>query len=605
MKPAAPTMIAPSPSAARPLDVQRVRADFPILHTRMGGRPLIYLDNGATTQKPRAVIDRLAHYYACENSNVHRGVYRLSEQATQAHEDARRTVQRFINAAGPEQVVFTRGTTESINLVASSYGRMVLGAGDEVIISAMEHHSDIVPWQLVCAATGAVLRVIPMNDAGELRLDEFEAMLSKRTKIVAVVHVSNSLGTINDVRRIIRSAHAVGARVLVDGAQWVAHFPTDVQAIDADFYAFSGHKLFGPTGIGVLYGRRELLESMPPYQGGGDMIESVAFERTTYAALPARLEAGTPHIAGTLGLAVAIDYLGSIGFDATVPYEHDLLAYATSRIKQVPGLRLIGTAREKASVISFVLEDPPISAMDAGMALDREGIAVRTGHHCCQPVMDRLGIPGTIRASLAMYNTRDEVDSLVECLGRIVAGARGRRSAAVPSTPGSPGGPSESIEWPRPRAASPAAAADAYAADFELLGDRDARNQHVLDLGGKLPRTWSLLKKLGIPRVAGCMSEVYMLSRRAPDAPEVMQFLADSDADIVRGLIALLQGLVSGQRAKDIIAFDVESFFQRIGLDQFISSQRRNGLNGMVARIKSDAARLARPSDAAAGPASK
>jgi cysteine desulfurase/selenocysteine lyase len=603
MKPPTRTLTAPSLTAARPLDVERVRADFPILHTQTGGRPLIYLDNGATTQKPRAVIDRLAHYYSCENSNVHRGVYRLSEQATQAHENARRTVQRFINAAGPEQVIFTRGTTESINLVASSYGRTVLGPGDEVIVSAMEHHSDIVPWQLVCAATGAELRVIPMTDAGELRLDEFESMLSKRTKIVAVVHVSNSLGTVNDVRRIIRSAHSAGAKVLVDGAQWVAHFPTDVQVIDADFYAFSGHKLFGPTGIGVLYGRRELLESMPPYQGGGDMIESVTFERTTYAALPARLEAGTPHIAGTVGLAAAIDYLGSIGFDATVPYEHELLAYATARIKQVPGLRLIGTAREKASVISFVLEDPPTSVMDAGMALDREGIAVRTGHHCCQPVMDRLGIPGTIRASLAMYNTRDEVDALVESLHRIVADARGRRSAAVPAA-AAPGGRSESIEWPRPRAASPADAADRYAADFDMLGDRDARNQHVLDLGEKLPHTIDLLRKLGIPRVAGCMSEVYMISRSAPDAPEVMQFLADSNADIVRGLIAILQGLFSGQRARDIIAFNVESFFERIGLDQFISSQRRNGLNGMVARIKSDAARLVPRADAAARPTS-
>jgi cysteine desulfurase/selenocysteine lyase len=587
------TAVANKP-ANRPVakfDPLRVRADFPILATRAHGKPLVYLDNGATTQKPRQVIDTISRYYESQNANIHRGVYHLSQVATELYESARRTVAAFINAPDERQVIFTRGTTEAINLVAACWGRTFLRAGDEVIVSAMEHHSNIVPWQIACEATGARLRVIPMNDAGELLLDEYERMLSDgRTKFVSVVHVSNSLGTINDVRRIAEMAHDARALVMVDGAQWVAHHPTDVQALGADFYAFSGHKLFGPTGIGVLYGRRELLERMPPYQGGGDMIESVTFERTTYAALPNKFEAGTPDIAGGVGLGAAIDYVRSVGLDAVAPYEDELLAYATGRLLTVPGLRLIGTAKQKGGVLSFVLENPRVSALDIGTKLDLDGVAVRTGHHCCQPVMDRFCIPATTRASLAFYNTRGDVDALVDGLQRIVAGAKEAKAAVAGTSPKASeptsgnGAPAE-VAYPKPAAASPREAAEDLAESFEMLEERDDKNQYVLDLGQRLPHTFDLLKTV-TPRVPGCMSEVYVVGRRAPASKDVLEFVADANADIVRGLIAILQRLYSGQRAADVLAFDVEGFFRRIGLDQFITSQRRNGLAGMIQRIR-------------------
>jgi cysteine desulfurase/selenocysteine lyase len=396
------------------LDVAGVRQDFPILRQRIHGKPLVYLDNAATTQKPQAVLDALVHYYVEENANVHRGVHSLSGRATDSYEAARETVRRFLNAADAKEIVFVRGTTEAINLVAQTHGRTHVGAGDEIVISEMEHHSNIVPWQILCEEKGARLRVVPVTDAGELRLDEYERLLNERTKIVAVSHVSNVLGTINPVAEIVRLAQPRGVRVVVDGAQAVAHMPVDVQALGCDFYAFSGHKIFGPTGVGVLFGRKALLESMPVYQGGGGMIGRVTFERTTFADLPYKFEAGTPHIAGAIGLAAALDYLTAIGIERVASYEEALLSYATRALSEVPGLRLTGTAPAKASVLSFVLGD--VHPHDVGTILDREGVAVRAGHHCCQPLMARLGVPATARASLALYNTREDVDALVAAL---------------------------------------------------------------------------------------------------------------------------------------------------------------------------------------------
>ena len=399
-------------------DVDRIRADFPILSLNVRGKRLVYLDNAATTQKPQQVIDRIVRYYTEENSNVHRGVHYLSEVATAAYENARTTIRRFINARDEKEIVFTRGTTESINLVASSWGRRNVGKDDEVLISAIEHHSNIVPWQLLCEEREAKLRVVPVNDAGEVTLDEFAKLLTPRTRIVAIGHASNALGTINPVQQMTALAHAAGAVVLIDGAQGVPHLNVDVRALDCDFYAFSGHKVYGPTGIGVLYGKQALLDAMPPYQGGGDMILSVSFEKTTYNALPYKFEAGTPNIAGVVGLASALDYVSSVGLDAIAAHEQDLLRYTTTRLREIDGLRLIGTAAHKASVISFTLEG--VHPHDIGTILDREGIAVRTGHHCAQPLMMRFNVPATGRASFGMYNTREEADALIAGLHKVV-----------------------------------------------------------------------------------------------------------------------------------------------------------------------------------------
>jgi cysteine desulfurase / selenocysteine lyase len=404
-------------ASAPALDVEKVRKDFPILAQEVRGKPLVYLDSAATSQKPRAVIEAVARYYLQDNANVHRGVHLLSERATKEYEDAREKVRRFINAAHAHEVVFVRGTTEAINLVAQTYGRTRVRAGDEILITAMEHHSDIVPWQLLCEEKGALLRVAPIDDDGQLLLGALEGMIGPRTRLLALAHVSNTLGTVNPVRRIVELAHRHGVPVLLDGAQAAPHFPIDVRALDCDFYAFSGHKLFGPTGIGVLYGRSELLEEMPPWQGGGDMISSVSFEKTTWNKLPHKFEAGTPDIAGAIGLGVAIDYVSALGFAAIAAHEHDLLSYATEGLREVSGLRLIGTAREKASVLSFVLGD--VHPHDVGTVLDQEGIAIRTGHHCTQPLMRRLGVPATARASLAFYNRREDVDALVAGLHKV------------------------------------------------------------------------------------------------------------------------------------------------------------------------------------------
>ncbi|NMG53292.1 cysteine desulfurase [Aromatoleum aromaticum] len=399
-----------------PLDVARLRADFPILTREVNGRPLVYLDNAATSQKPRCVIDAQAHYYAALNANVHRGVHRLSQEATDAFEAARDTVQRFVNAARREEIVFVRGTTEAINLVANSFGGR-FRAGDEILITAMEHHSNIVPWQLACERSGAVLKVAPVNDDGELLVAEFARLLGNRTRIVALSHVSNALGTINPVRELIGMAHARGVPVLLDGAQAVPHVAVDVQALDCDFYAFSAHKLYGPTGIGVLYGKATLLDAMPPWQGGGDMIRQVSFAGTTYNELPYKFEAGTPDIAGAIALGAAIRYVEETGIAAIAAHEHALLEHATRQACAMPGLRLVGTACNKAAILSFVFDD--IHAHDVGTILDHEGVAVRTGHHCAMPLMERFGLPATVRASFAMYNTHDEVDALFAALRRV------------------------------------------------------------------------------------------------------------------------------------------------------------------------------------------
>ncbi|MDZ7840090.1 MAG: cysteine desulfurase [Gammaproteobacteria bacterium] len=397
-----------------PMDIDRVRRDFPALNQTVHGNPLVYLDNGATTQKPQCVIDAVSGYYARDNANVHRGVHELSERATASFEGAREKARAFINAASTREVVFTRGTTESVNLVAQSYGRSTLQPDDEILITEMEHHSNIVPWQLLCEQTGARLKVAPINDDGELILDEFHRLLSGRTRIVAVVHVSNALGTINPVADLIQAAHEAGAVAVVDGAQAAAHVPIDVQALNCDFYAISSHKVFGPTGIGVLYGKPALLEEMPPWQGGGDMIEHVSFNETTYNELPYKFEAGTPNIAGAVGFGAALDYVGGLGLDSIGRHESEVFAYALDRFSELDGGRIIGTARSRCSILSFLLGDTHPS--DIGTIVDHKGVAIRTGHHCAMPVMQHFDVPGTCRASFALYNNRDDVDSLIEAL---------------------------------------------------------------------------------------------------------------------------------------------------------------------------------------------
>jgi cysteine desulfurase / selenocysteine lyase len=398
-------------------DLEKIRAEFPILRERIYGRPLVYLDNAATSQKPDAVIDAISNYYRHTNANIHRGVHLLSQRATEQYEAARVAAQHFLHAVDSREIVFVRGATDGINLVANAYGRTHVGRGDEVLITAMEHHSNIVPWQMLCEEKGATLRVAPITDSGELILDEFEKLLNPRVKIVAISHVSNALGTINPVRSMIRSAHALGIPVIVDGAQAAPHLAIDVQDLDCDFYAFSAHKVYGPTGIGVLYGKAAHLEAMPPYQGGGDMISSVTFEKTIYNRIPHKFEAGTPDIAGVIGLGAAIAWVNHLGIASIAAHEHALLAYATEKIAALPGVRLIGTAREKAGVLSFLMDE--IHPHDIGTILDQEGIAVRTGHHCAQPVMDRFGIPATVRASFAAYNTTAEIDALARGIQKV------------------------------------------------------------------------------------------------------------------------------------------------------------------------------------------
>lgn len=400
------------------LNINKIRDDFPILKREVNGKPLVYFDNGATSQKSQLVIDTINKYYTFENSNIHRGIHTLSQEATNAYEVARKKVQRFVNAQHEHEIIFTKGTTDSINLVAASFGKKHLKKGDEIIISTMEHHSNIVPWQIICEEKEAVLKVIPINDKGELLMDEFKKLLSPKTKFVSITHVSNTLGTINPVKEIIKLAKEAGALVLIDGAQAVPHTKIDVQDLGCDFYAFSGHKMFGPTGVGILYGKEAILNDLPPYQGGGDMIKTVTFEKTTYNELPHKFEAGTPNIVGGIGLGVAIDYMNSIGLDKIEAYEHELLTYATEQIKQIEGVRIVGEAAKKASVLSFVVDGTHPS--DIGMIIDKLGVAIRTGHHCTEPLMNRLNVPGTARASFAFYNTFEEIDIFIAALKRAV-----------------------------------------------------------------------------------------------------------------------------------------------------------------------------------------
>jgi len=402
---------------ATAFDVATIRKDFPILHQQVHGHPLVYLDSAASSQKPKAVIDAISRFYSSDYSNIHRGVHTLSERSTRQYEEIRVKLQRFINAANAREIIFVRGTTEAINLVAQTYGRKNLKPGDNIVITELEHHSNIVPWQMLCEETDAHLQVAPVDDNGDLRIHEFERRLNARTRIVAVAHVSNVLGTILPIKEIAALTHAAGARLLVDGAQAVPHMKIDIQDLDADFYAFSSHKIFGPTGIGVLYGKAALLEAMPPYQGGGDMIASVTFDKTTYNALPYKFEAGTPDIAGVIGLGAALDYVNELGIETIAAYEHDLLEYATHALSTEPGIRIIGTSKQKAGAISFVVDG--VHPHDVGTVLDHQGIAVRTGHHCAQPLMERLGVPATTRASLAFYNTREEIDGLIAGLRKV------------------------------------------------------------------------------------------------------------------------------------------------------------------------------------------
>jgi len=406
-------------AASKILDIKAIRAQFPILHQNVNGKPLVYFDNAATTQKPQVVIDALTHYYSADNANIHRGIHTLAERATADFEATRKTIQTFLNANEAEEIILTKGTTEGINLVASTYGRKFINQGDEIIISTMEHHSNIVPWQMLCEEKGAILKVIPITNQGEIIFEEFEKLLSAKTKFVSVVHVSNALGTINPIAKIIEKAHSVGAKVLVDGAQATSHLDINVQLLDADFYVFSAHKLYGPTGMGALYGKRALLEVMPPYQGGGEMIKEVRFEKTTYNEIPYKFEAGTPNIADVVAFKAALDFVNKLGKSNIAAHENELLAYATEKMEAIDGLTIIGQAKEKVSVVSFTLKGQ--HHFDIGMMLDARGIAVRTGHHCTQPLMNRLGIEGTARASFSVYNTREEVDSLIEGLKKIVS----------------------------------------------------------------------------------------------------------------------------------------------------------------------------------------
>lgn len=567
------------PRTLTPAPFIDVRKDFPIFGQQVHGKPLVFLDSGASTQKPRAVIDAMTRYYETTHANIHRGNYQLSLEATREYEDARAKVAAFLGVKDVAEVIFTKGTTESINLVAFSLGRLLLQPGDEILLSTLEHHSNIVPWQLIAEQRGAVIKVIPISDAGELQFDELNTLLTSKTKIVAVTHLSNALGSMIDVKTIIKKAHAVGAAVLVDGAQWVAHHPTNIPDLDADFYAFSAHKLYGPTGIGVLYGKRHWLEQMPPYQGGGDMIKQVSFAGTTYAELPNKFEAGTPPIAEAIGLGASIDYLQALGMERIAEQEHALLQYLEKRLREVPGLRIIGTAARKSGAVSFVLEKPAITPYDLGIQLDLYGVAVRTGHHCCQPLMERLGLSATVRASLGIYNNRQDVDTLVDALQHICRKSAPATSLSIPMVMTS------DVSYPEAFAASPQAAADELLADFELFDNWNDRYQYIIDLGAKLP-AFPESERIEENRVHGCQSTVYLSARKRQGTLNTLDFVADSDADIVRGLIAILHRLFSGQAARDILAFDINHFLSQLGLDKNLALTRRNGLASMISRIR-------------------
>ncbi len=561
--------LSPGGDSAPILDVHRIREDFPVLHQRVGSRPLVYLDNAASSQKPSVVIDRLAAYYRLEHSNVHRGAHRLSQRATDAYENARARIARYIGAAHSHEIIFTRGTTEAINLVAASYGRSALAEGDEIVVTGMEHHSNMVPWHILCAEKGARLRILPVDRNGQLQKGALNKVLSGKTRLVAVVHISNSLGTINPVRRIVEDAHRYNVPVLIDGAQAAPHMRIDVQELDCDFYCFSGHKAFGPTGIGVLYGKEALLDAMPPYQGGGDMIETVSYERSTFAELPHKFEAGTPHIAGVLGLESALDYMEGVGFAAMTCHESRLLDRAHDRLRAIPGVRIIGTAPRKASVVSFVVSGT--ATYDVGRLLDEHGIAVRTGHHCTMPLMQHLGLSGTVRASMALYNTVAEVDAFADALESVVQRLRPARSRPAAADRGaSPGIEARKLE---------------LLEEFGLFDDADSRCEYLMELGEGLPPFPDVYRNEA-HRVHGCLSTVWL---RTESRDGCLYCEADSDALITKGMIAVLVRLVQGQEISIVAGADLESIMSEIGMQSMVTARRKNGLLSMIKRIRREA----------------
>lgn len=552
------------PISAYPID--KIRGEFPILkRTVYENKQLVYLDNAASTQHPQQVIDAISAYYQNTHSNIHRGAHALATEATDAYEAARKTVATFIGAASPNEIIFTRGTTEGINLVAETFGRARVEQGDEVLISEMEHHSNIVPWQMLCEQVGAKLRVVPVNDRGEFVWDEFERLLGPRTKLLAITHISNTLGTINPVREIIEAAHRHDVTVLIDGAQAIAHTKVDVAVLDCDFYVFSGHKLFGPTGIGVLYGKESLLKGMPPYQGGGSMIRTVKFEKTTFEDPPFKFEAGTPNMAGAIGLAAAIDYVNAIGLDQIAAYEDELTRYGIEQLKPINGLRMIGTAEQHAGILSFVVDG--IHADDIGRLVDREGVAVRVGHHCTQPLMERFNVPATVRASVAMYSTREEIDTLVHAVRKAVNVMS--RTCPIEKTEVRPS--SESIERTQ----------DRIVEEFAAIPDWEERYQKIIDAGKRHP---SIPENLKDDKwvVRGCQSTVWL-------HPELkdgkIAFLAESNAMIVNGLVAMLLRVYSNRTPEEILN-TAPRFINEIGLSQHLSQARANGLAAMLEQIK-------------------
>jgi cysteine desulfurase/selenocysteine lyase len=568
------------------MGIARIRGLFPALGQRASGHPLVYLDNAATTQKPRSVIEALVRFYENDNANVHRGAHALSDRATAAYEGARETVRRFINARTPEEIIFVRGTTEAINLVAQSFGRGKVGPGDEVLITELEHHANLVPWQQLCLETGARLRVLPITERGELAIDDLETMFSPRTRLVALAHVSNALGTVNPVKRVVEAARRNGIPVLVDGAQAAPHLDVDVQEIDCDFYAFSGHKVYGPMGIGILYGKLSLLEAMPPWQCGGDMVHRVEYDKTTFNDPPFRFEAGTPNVEGAVGLAAALEFVEEVGRRRAADQESHLLDLAIRRLDDIPGVRIVGRPVHRAGVVSFVVDDPPVSPLDVAVRLDAQGIAVRAGHHCCQPLMRRLGLSGTVRASFAMYNSEDEVERLADTVRSIV------RAASVSTVPARATPPDDAgLEFPGPSAPTVDAAAAVLLNELDRLDEWAERYEFLIELGSKappLPESW----KTAANRVHGCQSTVYLAARANPRAADVVEFLADSDSALVRGLLAMLQQLFSGQPARDILEFDLPGFLALAGLESNLTIGRRNGLAEMVKRLRSVAAGL-------------
>ncbi len=549
---------------------EQARADFPALRQRVHGKPLVYLDSAASALKPQSVVDRIAHYYAIEHSNVHRGAHLLSQQATDHYETARRHIARHINAAHVHEIILTRGTTEAINLVANTFGRSQVGPGDEVLVSGLEHHSNMVPWHMLCQEREAKLSIIPVDERGELVLDDLGVLLTEQTRLVAITHVSNSLGTVVPLHSIITAAHERGIPVLVDGAQGAPHSRIDVQALDCDFYCFSGHKIYGPTGIGVLYGKAALLNAVPPWQGGGDMIRTVTYDGYTHDTLPHKFEAGTPHIAGAIGLAAALNYVEGIGMDAIAAYEADLLRYAHDALSDLDGVRLIGTARHKAGVISFLVDDA--HPYDVGRLLDEQGVAVRVGHHCTMPLMMRLGIPGTVRASLGLYNTRDDIDRLaagVRCVQEKLGAIRGRTHTAP-----LPDGTFEERER-------------VLLDDLDLFESADERREYLMELGDDLP-AYDEEYRTEDYRIHGCQSMVWLHTALQEGG---MHFKADSDALITKGMIALLINLLNGLAPQTVYDMDLDAVVARVGLPSLITARRKNGLAAMTARIRRDALR--------------